>query len=74
MMNKKEIQSLDNESLLAHALGLEANVVKQANFGKRGITSKTVKDYMWTMEEVAKRFNLDLEKLVSKTGSSHWWE
>lgn len=72
-MNKKEILELDNESLIGRLLDLEIISVKEEN-SKRGLTKNTIKEYKWTFEEVCKRFNLDLKKLMETTGVRHLWK
>lgn len=72
-MNKSEILALNNEELIAHALGLETTITLQSN-STRGITQKSIKDYKWTLEEIANRFNLDLDALVYMTESTHWFK
>lgn len=71
-MNKKEIMSLDNTSLIAHAMHMEYVCTVEAN-SARGISKKTVKDYKWTVEELSKRFELDKDKFIDLTGAGHWW-
>ena len=71
-MNKSEILALDNASLIAHAMHMEYVCTKEGN-STRGISKKTIKDYKWTVEEMAKRFSLDREKLIELTGAGHWW-
>lgn len=70
-MKKSEILELDNEELLAYLLRLESVMNYEAN--SRGITKSTVKMYKWTVEELCKRFNLNLNKFVSLTGNENWW-
>lgn len=72
-MTKTEIIGLSNEALIAHVMNIEAQATKEAN-SRRGISKQTKKDYMWTVEEVAQRFSLDIRTIVSLTGSAHWWE
>lgn len=72
-MSKKEILELDNESLIGRLLDLEIISVKEEN-SNRGLTKSTIKEYKWTFEEVCKRFNLDLKKLMETTGVRHLWE
>ena len=71
---KKDILEMDNVELMAHALNVESRVTKEENFNRNGTTIATKKDYKWTMEELAKRFNLDFDRLTKLTASDHWWE
>lgn len=70
-MNKREITELTDSELIAHALRNEAQSTKEEN--TRGITNSTKKDYMWTMEELCKRFDLDIQVVTKKIGADHWW-
>jgi hypothetical protein len=71
-VKKNEILALDDTELIAHALYIEMKVTKEEN--TRGVTQSTSKDYKWTLEEVANRFNLDLEKLKNLTASESMWD
>jgi hypothetical protein len=64
-MKKSEILSMDNEQLVAHLLKMETRMTKETN--DRGITKATAKEYDWTLQEVAKRFNLDAERIIELT-------
>lgn len=72
-MNKSEILALDNDSLLAHLLDMESITTNEVN-SSRGITKKSIKDYKWTLDEVCKRFNLNLDIVAEKAGVDHWWD
>lgn len=73
-MKKTEIIALDNESLVAHLMGLEMTIAHESNSRKGGVTKKTIEDFKWTMSELCTRFDLDIVKMINKTGTLHWWE
>lgn len=70
-MNKRDIIALDDTELIAHAMQIESQCTKEENMS--GITVKTKKDYIWTIEELCKRFNLDFDRFVGLTGLKQWW-
>jgi hypothetical protein len=62
-MNKSQIASLSNVALLAHFATMEGQIVKEVNM--HGITKKTLKEWRYTVHEVAKRFEVNVLELTS---------
>jgi hypothetical protein len=64
-MKLKDIKSLDNASLLTNFYLMGIKTTKETN-SPRGLTKKTLQEETWIIEEVEKRFNLELkEKLLN---------
>lgn len=61
-MKKSELQSYDNERLLRAFYWVGVRTTNEVN-SKRGLTKATFKEEQMILEEMVKRFNLDLEKL-----------
>lgn len=72
-MNKKDILALSNSELVAHSMHINSIITKEAN-SRGSITAKSRKDFIWAVEELAKRFDLDIEVLKCNTDSEHWWK
>ena len=71
-MNKKEILNLSNTMLFVHILDLEDKM--SSDIALRGSISKpTIKDFKISMEEIAKRFNMDLDVIVKERHLEHFW-
>lgn len=66
-VNKKDILALDNEKLLALFVITDEKCYNESK--KHGsVREELNNDYMMTLEEVSKRFNLDMEKLHQSIG------
>jgi len=71
-MNKKEILNLSNTMLFVHILDLEDKM--SSDIALRGSISKpTIKDFKISMEEIAKRFNMDLDVIIKERHLEHFW-
>lgn len=61
-MNKTEISLLENEELLIAFYWLAVRTTNEEN-SRRGVTKKTFKEEGLILEEMHKRFGIDIEKL-----------
>lgn len=62
-MKLKEIQSLDNASLLTAFYWIGIKTTKETN-SRRGLTKRTIQEETWIIEEVEKRFNLEIKDKI----------
>lgn len=64
-MKKSEVVALTNEQLFAHLVDLGETYVREVNWGRtNNVTNGTVMDTKFTIEELAKRFNVDADKMI----------
>lgn len=65
MWKKKEIQEMNASELIS---AFHWNVVRATNEtnSRRGVTQKTIKEEKYILDEMIKRFNLDVEILKEK--------
>ena len=63
-MRLKEIQALDDASLLTAFYYMGIKTTKETN-SPRGLTKKTSQEEQWIIKEIEKRFNVELEDKIS---------
>lgn len=63
-MRLKEIQALDDASLLTAFYYMGIKTTKETN-SRRGLTKKTSQEEQWIIKEIEKRFNVELEDKIS---------
>ena len=62
-MRLKEIQALDDASLLTAFCYMGIKTTKETN-SPRGLTKKTFQEEQWIIKEIEKRFNVELEDKI----------
>ena len=63
-MRLKDIQALDDAGLLVAFYWIGIKTTKETN-SPRGLTKRTSQEELWIIEEVEKRFNLELKDKIS---------
>jgi hypothetical protein len=62
-MRLKEVQALDNASLLGAFYWVGIRATKETN-SPRGLTKKTAQEELWIIKEIETRFNVELEDKI----------